>query len=66
MFTYGALVLAVPSVRMMETSGRAWDVPVPAFLKAMLATGAILMLVQTLSHMWHKKPQKPDGPETVI
>jgi TRAP-type C4-dicarboxylate transport system permease small subunit len=66
MFVYGALVLAVPSVRMMETSGRAWDVPVPAFLKAMLAVGAILMLVQTLSHLWHKKPQKPDGPETVI
>ena len=66
MFIYGALVLAVPSVRMMETSGRAWDVPVPAYLKAMLALGAILMLAQTLSHLWHKTPQKPEGPETVI
>ena len=66
MFVYGALVLAVPSVKLMETSGRAWDVPIPAFLKTMLAVGAILMLVQTLSHMRHRTPQKPEGPETVI
>ena len=66
MFIYGALVLAVPSVKMMETSGRAWDVPIPAFLKTMLAVGAILMLLQTLSHLWHGTPQKPEGPETVI
>ena len=56
----------VPSIGMMETSGRAWDVPIPAFLKGMLAAGAILMLLQTLSHLWHKTPQKPEGPETVI
>ena len=66
MFIYGALVLAVPSVKMMETSGRAWDVPIPAFLKSALALGAILMLLQTLSHLWHRTPQKPEGPETVI
>ena len=41
-------------------------VPIPAFLKGMLAAGAILMLLQTLSHLWHKTPQKPEGPETVI
>lgn len=66
MFIYGALVLAVPSVKLMETSGRAWDVPIPAYLKTMLAVGAILMLAQTLSHLWRRAPQKPDGPETVI
>lgn len=66
MFIYGALVLAVPSVKMMETSGRAWDVPIPPFLKTMLALGAILMLLQTLSHLRHKTPQKPEGQETVI
>src|SRR5262245_49218901 len=27
MFLYGALLFAVPSVRLLETSGRAWDVP---------------------------------------
>ena len=67
MFIHGALTLAVPSLKLMETSGRAWDVPIPAFLKTMLAVGAILMLLQTLSHIRHRTPQKPaPGDETVI
>ena len=40
MFLYGALRFAIPSVQLMETSGRAWDVPIPAFLKSVLAIGA--------------------------
>jgi TRAP-type C4-dicarboxylate transport system permease small subunit len=66
MFVYGALKVAIPSVELMETSGRAWDVPIPAFLKAALAVGAVMMLVQTLSHIWHRRPQRPDARETVI
>jgi TRAP-type mannitol/chloroaromatic compound transport system permease small subunit len=66
MFLYGALVFAVPSVRLLETSGRAWDVPIPAFLKAMLAIGVTLMLMQTLSHIWYRQPQAPESPETVV
>lgn len=66
MFIYGALTLAVPSLKLMETSGRAWDVPIPAFLKTALALGAILMLLQTLSHIRRRTPQKPESGETVI
>lgn len=66
LFLYGALRVAIPSVELMETSGRAWDVPIPAFLKAALVVGAALMLVQTLSHIRHRRPHRPDTPETVI
>jgi len=66
MFVYGALKVAVPSVELMETSGRAWDVPIPALLKATLVVGAVLMLVQTLSHIWHRRSQRPESPETII
>ena len=66
MFLYGALRFAIPSVKLLETSGRAWDVPIPAFLKAMLALGVALMLVQTLSHIRHRKPQTPETPETIV
>jgi len=34
----------------VETSGRAWDVPVPAVLKTILALGTVLMALQTLLH----------------
>lgn len=66
LFLFGALKVAIPSVELMETSGRAWDVPIPAFLKAALVVGAALMLVQTLSHIWHRRPQRPDLSETII
>jgi TRAP-type C4-dicarboxylate transport system permease small subunit len=66
MFLYGALLFASPSVKLLETSGRAWDVPIPAFLKAALAVGSALMLLQTLSHLRHRKPQAPEAPETVV
>jgi TRAP-type mannitol/chloroaromatic compound transport system permease small subunit len=66
MFLYGALRFAIPSVELLETSGRAWDVPIPAFLKSVLALGAALMLVQTLSHIVHRRPQAPDAPETIV
>ncbi|MGH7333247.1 MAG: TRAP transporter small permease subunit [Candidatus Rokuibacteriota bacterium] len=66
MFLYGALRFAIPSVRLLETSGRAWDVPIPAFLKAALAIGVALMLVQTLSHIRHRRPHTPERPETVV
>ena len=49
---YASINMAIPSVRLMETSGRAWDVPIPAFLKTMLAVGAVLMLAQALVQLW--------------
>jgi hypothetical protein len=39
-------------VKLMETSGHAWDVPIPAFLKSMLAIGATVMLAQALVQLW--------------
>jgi TRAP-type C4-dicarboxylate transport system permease small subunit len=65
MFLYGALRIAIPSLELMETSGRAWDVPIPAFLKTMLAAGAALMLAQALSHLWHRRRQRRDT-ETIV
>lgn len=41
--TYAAVIQAERSLALMETSGRAWDVPIPAFLKTVLAVGAAMM-----------------------
>ena len=49
---YGTTWQAIPSLRLMETSGRAWDVPIPAMLKTLLAVGVLLMLVQALAQLW--------------
>lgn len=41
----------------LETSGRAWDVPIPAVLKTVLALGVLLMTAQSLLHAaaaWRK------------
>ena len=63
MFTWGAIRQAIPSLEVMETSGRAWDVPIPAFLKTILVIGAVMMLAQTISHLWHRTPppNQPSG-----
>jgi TRAP-type mannitol/chloroaromatic compound transport system permease small subunit len=66
MFLYGALRVALPSLKLMETSGRAWDVPIPAFLKTMLAVGAALMLAQALSHLRHRRPEPRESSETIV
>jgi TRAP-type C4-dicarboxylate transport system permease small subunit len=66
MFVYGALKLAIPSLALMETSGRAWDVPIPAFLKSVLVVGASLMLLQTLSHLWHHREQAPSSHDDIV
>jgi TRAP-type C4-dicarboxylate transport system permease small subunit len=50
--TYAATIQASRSVALMETSGRAWDVPIPALLKTVLAAGAALMAVQSFLHAW--------------
>jgi TRAP-type C4-dicarboxylate transport system permease small subunit len=58
---YAAVKQAIPSLEVMETSGRAWDVPMPAFLKTVLVVGVALMLVQELSHLRHRTPPKDDA-----
>jgi hypothetical protein len=44
-------------------------VPIPAFLKSVLALGVALMLAQTVSHIWHRIPDEPDAKppsETIV
>lgn len=48
--TYAATIQASRSIALMETSGRAWDVPIPVLLKTVLAAGAALMTVQSFLH----------------
>jgi C4-dicarboxylate transporter DctQ subunit len=50
--TYAATIQASRSVALMETSGRAWDVPIPALLKTVLAAGTALMTIQALLLAW--------------
>ena len=59
MFLFASIKLAIPSLQLMETSGRAWDVPIPVFLKTIMVIGSAHMLAQTLSHLWHGQSQKP-------
>ena len=70
LFVYASITQAIPALEVMETSGHAWDVPIPAFLKTVLVIGAVLMLAQTLSHIWHRTPppRPPTGapPETFV
>jgi len=49
--TWAASHQALRSILLGETSGRAWDVPVPPFVKAALALGTALMALQTLLHL---------------
>lgn len=58
---YAAVKQAMPALEVMETSGHAWDVPIPAFLKTVLVIGVALMLAQTLSHIRHRTPPAPDS-----
>jgi C4-dicarboxylate transporter DctQ subunit len=50
--TYAATIQASRSIALMETSGRAWDVPIPVLLKSVLAAGAALMTVQVVLLAW--------------
>jgi TRAP-type mannitol/chloroaromatic compound transport system permease small subunit len=51
LLTYSAARPALVSIALRETSGRAWDVPVPPILKTVLALGAALMTVQAALHL---------------
>ncbi|BBK32360.1 TRAP-type mannitol/chloroaromatic compound transport system permease small subunit [Stella humosa] len=49
--SYAAAIQAWRSVMLMETSGRAWDVPIPAILKSMLLLGSLLMVVLSIDRL---------------
>lgn len=48
---YATIRQAIPAMLRMETSGHAWDVPLPAYLKAALAIGTAVMFAQALSQL---------------
>ncbi|MCL4744667.1 MAG: TRAP transporter small permease subunit [Burkholderiaceae bacterium] len=48
--SYAAIRQAATSIDIMETSGRAWNVPIPVLLKLVLALGAVLMTAQAVCH----------------
>lgn len=48
---YAAILQAQRSVELGETSGRAWDVPIPALLKTVLAVGIVLMAVLAVDRL---------------
>ena len=45
---YAGLKQAIPSVKIPETTGHAWDVPIPAYLKSVLVVATAIMLAQAL------------------
>lgn len=59
--TYAATIQAARSVALMETSGRAWDVPIPALLKSVLAAGAALMTIQAFLQAWASLRRRRDS-----
>jgi TRAP-type mannitol/chloroaromatic compound transport system permease small subunit len=50
--TWAAAHQAWRSILLVETSGRAWDVPIPPVLKATLALGTALMTAQAALRLW--------------
>jgi TRAP-type mannitol/chloroaromatic compound transport system permease small subunit len=51
---YAATRQAIPSLELMETSGRAWDVPIPPVIKTLFAVGVLLMLLEALVQLGDK------------
>ncbi len=61
--TWAAALQAWRSILLVETSGRAWDVPVPPVVKAALALGAFLMTLQATLHLVQKIRALVNPPE---
>lgn len=70
MLLYAAAKQATSALALMETSGHAWDVPIPAFLKAALALGVALMLALALRQLQRSLTKRddplPPPSETII
>jgi TRAP-type mannitol/chloroaromatic compound transport system permease small subunit len=50
-FGWAAWHQALTAIQFGETSGRAWDVPIPMILKTALAFGATLMILQAIVNL---------------
>jgi TRAP-type C4-dicarboxylate transport system permease small subunit len=55
---------AEKALAVMETSGRAWDVPIPTYFKTALAVGAAVFLVEALIVLFRREDEEDkDGEE---
>ena len=50
-FGWAACRQALTAIELGETSGRAWDVPIPVVLKTALAAGVVLMILQAIVNL---------------
>jgi TRAP-type mannitol/chloroaromatic compound transport system permease small subunit len=63
-FGWAACRQALVAIELGETSGRAWDVPIPVVIKTALAAGVVLMILQAIVNLvrtWHA-PGRRDRP----
>jgi TRAP-type C4-dicarboxylate transport system permease small subunit len=49
---YAVGIQAQRALAVMERTGTAWNVPIPAFLKTLLVVGAALMALQAAAQLW--------------
>ena len=49
---YATVKQAIPALTRMESSGQAWDVPIPAWQKTALAVGVAVMMAQALRQLF--------------
>ena len=50
-FGWAACRQALVAIEIGETSGRAWDVPIPVVIKTALAAGVVLMILQAVVNL---------------
>jgi TRAP-type mannitol/chloroaromatic compound transport system permease small subunit len=50
-FGWAACRQALTAIELGETSGRAWDVPIPVVVKTALAAGVVLMILQAIVNL---------------
>lgn len=49
---YGGIVISEKAWAVMQTSGTAWNQPTPVLLKTVLVLGAVLMVFQSMVHLY--------------
>jgi TRAP-type mannitol/chloroaromatic compound transport system permease small subunit len=50
-FGWAACHQALTAIKIGETSGRAWDVPIPVVIKTAMAAGVVLMILQAIVNL---------------
>lgn len=64
LLSYIATEQAIESIRLVETSGRAWDFPMPMVIRIALSLGCLLFTAQVMAHLYYllrgRKPPTVD------